>query len=219
MLAAIQAAPFPLPLQNFQRDRLNRRLQVHGEEEGTHPETGGGQQEQRDRLHHASAAGTVCATGHLPMSSHLEGTLLEPVLKTAHLWSQHVLWLMQGKLRIGLAEQTVLVALAQAVLLHRQADKDSGGRLAGQLEEAAQIVKYVYSQCPSYDQLIPALLNYPVSVSSSWLNVFASRGGKDDGEGATVDACSFTLVPDQRPLLFDPLPIPPVRMSAIAGLF
>lgn len=47
----------------------------------------------------------------------------------------------------------------------RQGDKDSGGNLAGQLEEAAQIVKYVYSQCPSYDQLIPALLQYPVSVS------------------------------------------------------
>ena len=77
-----------------------------------------------------------------------------------------MLWMLQGKLRIGLAEQTVLVALAQAVLLHKQADRDNGGKLAGQLEEAAQTVKYVYSQCPSYDQLIPALLNNPVSVST-----------------------------------------------------
>ena len=73
--------------------------------------------------------------------------------------------MLQGKLRIGLAEQTVLVALAHAVLLQRQGDKDKDGKLAGQLEEAAQAVKYVYSQCPSYDQLIPALLNHPVSVS------------------------------------------------------
>ena len=75
--------------------------------------------------------------------------------------------MLQGKLRIGLAEQTVLVALAHAVLLQRQGDKDKDGKLAGQLEEAAQAVKYVFSQCPSYDELIPALLNHPISVSSS----------------------------------------------------
>ena len=77
----------------------------------------------------------------------------------------YIMRALQGKLRIGLAEQTVLVALAHAVLLHRQGDRDKDGKLAGQLEEASQAVKYVYSQCPSYDQLVPALLNYPVSVS------------------------------------------------------
>ena len=83
----------------------------------------------------------------------------------------YIMRALQGKLRIGLAEQTVLVALAQAVLLHRQGDKDKDGKLAGQLEESAQIVKYVYSQCPSYDQLIPALLTYPVSVSTLLLSL------------------------------------------------
>ena len=78
----------------------------------------------------------------------------------------YIMRALQGKLRIGLAEQTVLVALAHAVLLHRQGDKDRDSKLAGQLEEASQAVKYVYSQCPSYDQLVPALLNHPVSVSS-----------------------------------------------------
>ncbi|DBB17196.1 hypothetical protein WJX82_005523 [Trebouxia sp. C0006] len=75
----------------------------------------------------------------------------------------YIMRALQGKLRIGLAEQTVLVALAHAVLLHRQGDKDRDSKLAGQLEEASQAVKYVYSQCPSYDQLVPALLNHPVS--------------------------------------------------------
>ncbi len=77
----------------------------------------------------------------------------------------YIMRALQGKLRIGLAEQTVLVALAHAVLLHRQGDRDKDDKLAGQLEEAAQAVKYVYSQCPSYDQLVPALLKHPVSVS------------------------------------------------------
>ena len=78
----------------------------------------------------------------------------------------YIMRALQGKLRIGLAEQTVLVALAHAVLLHRQGDKDKDSKLAGQLEEASQAVKYVYSQCPSYDLLVPALLHHPVSVSS-----------------------------------------------------
>ncbi|GFR47278.1 hypothetical protein Agub_g8965 [Astrephomene gubernaculifera] len=65
---------------------------------------------------------------------------------------------LQAKLRIGLAEQSVLVALAHAVHLHREGVKEREGRLAERLEAAAQVVKQAYSECPSYDVLIPALL-------------------------------------------------------------
>ncbi|GLI65526.1 hypothetical protein VaNZ11_009081 [Volvox africanus] len=65
---------------------------------------------------------------------------------------------LQAKLRIGLAEQSVLVALAHAVHLHREGVKGKDGRLAEKLEAAAQVVKQAYSECPSYDVLIPALL-------------------------------------------------------------
>lgn len=71
----------------------------------------------------------------------------------------YVMRALQGKLRIGLAEQTVLTALAHAVLLQKESlnSKDSEV-LASALEEGSQIVKQVYSECPSYDEMIPALL-------------------------------------------------------------
>ncbi len=60
----------------------------------------------------------------------------------------------QAKLRIGLAEQSVLVALSHAVHLHRNGVKGAkDGRLAEALEAAAQAVKQAYSECPSYDMV------------------------------------------------------------------
>ena len=47
---------------------------------------------------------------------------------------------MQGKLRIGLAEQTLLVALAQAVLEQRARDKAVPANV---LEEGVNMVKQV----------------------------------------------------------------------------
>ena len=57
----------------------------------------------------------------------------------------------QSKLRIGLAEQSVLTALAHSTLLERIGAKDKDGKLADHLEHATQIVKQAYSECPSYD--------------------------------------------------------------------
>ena len=78
---------------------------------------------------------------------------------------------MQGKLRIGLGAETVLVALAHAVLLHNSKEKVKSEDLANHLEKASQAVKLAYSQCPSYDKLVPALLQYPVEVGCSCLSL------------------------------------------------
>ncbi|KAF9427908.1 hypothetical protein BGZ94_003881 [Podila epigama] len=59
---------------------------------------------------------------------------------------------LEGKLRIGLAERTVVVALAQAIKLSKE-------KLQTELEEAASVVKAVYSELPCYDLIVPALLS------------------------------------------------------------
>ena len=74
---------------------------------------------------------------------------------------------LQGKLRIGLGEESVVSALAHAQLLHREGGQDKDGALANRLERAVQSVKQAVSQCPSYDVLIPALLKYPLEVTQS----------------------------------------------------
>ncbi|KAF9171779.1 hypothetical protein BGX21_006796 [Mortierella sp. AD011] len=66
---------------------------------------------------------------------------------------------LEGKLRIGLAERTVVVALAQAIVLSRpDIKKTSKEKLQAELEEAASVVKSVYSELPCYDLIVPALL-------------------------------------------------------------
>lgn len=68
---------------------------------------------------------------------------------------------LEGKLRIGLAERSVLVSLARAIViskLGKNISKLSQESLAKQLEDGTEVVKAVYSELPSYDLVIPALL-------------------------------------------------------------
>ncbi|SPO32068.1 probable CDC9 - DNA ligase I [Ustilago trichophora] len=68
---------------------------------------------------------------------------------------------LEGKLRIGLAERSVLVSLARAVVISKLGkgiSKLSQDSLAKQLEDGTELVKAVYSELPSYDLVIPALL-------------------------------------------------------------
>lgn len=70
----------------------------------------------------------------------------------------YLIRLLQTKLRIGLAEQTLLVALGQAAVYadkHSQPPSDT----QSPLEEAAKIVKRVYSVLPVYDDIVPVILS------------------------------------------------------------
>lgn len=65
---------------------------------------------------------------------------------------------LQSKLRIGLAEQTVLAALAHASILtqpnpHIEISSES-------LKQAEETLKSIYCECPSYDLIIPNLLQF-----------------------------------------------------------
>ncbi|OSD03402.1 ATP-dependent DNA ligase [Trametes coccinea BRFM310] len=76
--------------------------------------------------------------------------------------AKYIVRSLEGKLRIGNAERTVLVALAHAAVLAEQDSSNkrvSKDKLAARLEEAASIIKQVYSELPNYDLVIPALLD------------------------------------------------------------
>ncbi|KAK8124469.1 uncharacterized protein PG998_000228 [Apiospora kogelbergensis] len=64
---------------------------------------------------------------------------------------------LEGKLRLGLAEKTVIVSIAQAICIHEAEQK---GQLpsTSDIDEAEQMLKTVYSELPSWDQIIPAMI-------------------------------------------------------------
>ncbi|KAH8909621.1 ATP-dependent DNA ligase [Coniochaeta sp. PMI_546] len=68
---------------------------------------------------------------------------------------------LEGKLRLGLAEKTVLVSLAQAMICH---EKEKKGQVPSttDMAEAEGILKTVYSELPSYDVIIPAMLEHGI---------------------------------------------------------
>ncbi|KAF9237345.1 ATP-dependent DNA ligase [Melanogaster broomeanus] len=80
--------------------------------------------------------------------------------------AKYIVRSLEGKLRIGNAERTVLVALAHAAVL---AEKEESGKkwskeeLTSCLEEAANVMKSVYSELPTYDLVIPALLTHGIN--------------------------------------------------------
>ncbi|KAJ7947881.1 DNA ligase [Quillaja saponaria] len=71
---------------------------------------------------------------------------------------QYLIRLLQTKLRIGLAEQTLLTALGQAAVYSEEHSTPSP-QIQSPLEEAAKIVKQAYSVLPVYDVIVPALLS------------------------------------------------------------
>lgn len=86
--------------------------------------------------------------------------------------TRYIVRSLQGKLRIGLAAKSVLVAVTHALVLtppdaqfppriknrHREGDV-RGPALKALLDESVATVKEVYSEVPSYEAMLPVLLN------------------------------------------------------------
>ncbi|KAI3430447.1 hypothetical protein D9Q98_005042 [Chlorella vulgaris] len=106
----------------------------------------------------------ICAMSGTKSGDRKRGAIVKLLARAKREEAGYVMRALQGKLRIGLAEQTVLTALAHAAALEKAggAGSSSVEQLAGELEQAAQIVKQVYSECPSYDELVPALLQHSI---------------------------------------------------------
>lgn len=94
--------------------------------------------------------------------------------------AKYIIRFLEGKLRLGLAEKSVLVSLAQAVVCH-EADKRGKLPSTSDMEKGESILKTVYrqvirrkqpcvleqiltfiSELPSYDVIIPAMLSHGI---------------------------------------------------------
>ncbi|KAI3870872.1 hypothetical protein MKW92_001661 [Papaver armeniacum] len=70
----------------------------------------------------------------------------------------YIIRLLQSNLRIDFAEQTVLVALAQAAAYSEKPSTDNLWELTSFIEESVRIMKQVYSVHPNFDTIVNALL-------------------------------------------------------------
>ncbi|KAK3943071.1 DNA ligase 1 [Diplogelasinospora grovesii] len=75
--------------------------------------------------------------------------------------AKYLVRFLEGKLRLGLAERTVLVSLAQAMVAY-EAEKKGKVPSTSDIEKAEQILKTVYSELPSYDVIIPAMVEHGI---------------------------------------------------------
>ncbi|KAL8914516.1 MAG: hypothetical protein Q9171_000869 [Xanthocarpia ochracea] len=76
--------------------------------------------------------------------------------------TKFIIRFLEGKLRLGLAEKTVLVALAHAMVIHETEKKGSKLPSSEQLAKGEAILKTVYSELPSYEVIIPAMLQHGI---------------------------------------------------------
>ncbi|KAM0472658.1 hypothetical protein ACHAPX_008619 [Trichoderma viride] len=76
--------------------------------------------------------------------------------------AKYIIRFLEGKLRLGLADRTVLVSLAQAVVAH---EAEARGKIptTADLENGESILKTVYSELPSYDVIIPAMMEHGIA--------------------------------------------------------
>ncbi|EON61384.1 hypothetical protein W97_00598 [Coniosporium apollinis CBS 100218] len=76
---------------------------------------------------------------------------------------KYIVRALEGKMRLGLADKTVLVALAQAMVFHEASQKGDKIPSTEQLAKGETILKSVYSELPSYEVVVPAMLEHGIT--------------------------------------------------------
>lgn len=76
--------------------------------------------------------------------------------------SRYLIRALEGKLRIGLAEQTVITALAHAAVLSKQPNASKTG-MEEKVAEATAILKQVFSELPTYEPIVEVLLQHDIT--------------------------------------------------------
>ncbi|KAF2745145.1 DNA ligase 1 [Sporormia fimetaria CBS 119925] len=75
--------------------------------------------------------------------------------------AKYIVRTLEGKLRLGLAEKTVLISLSQAIIFHEMSLKGQTPSTAD-LAKAEATLKSVYSELPSYEVIIPKMLEHGI---------------------------------------------------------
>ncbi|XP_018057253.1 PREDICTED: DNA ligase 1 isoform X2 [Atta colombica] len=107
-------------------------------------------------------------TGHASLSKKLD-KIQTLFVACRNIEARYLVRLLAGKLRIGLAEQSVLQALALACAMTppeqkyppeilNASKKMSSDRFKEKYDEIALILKTTYCECPNYNLIIPVLL-------------------------------------------------------------
>lgn len=65
---------------------------------------------------------------------------------------------LEGKLRLGLAERTVIVSLSQAVVCHEAEQAEKKAPSLEEMTKAEEMLKTVYSELPNYEIIIMAMM-------------------------------------------------------------
>lgn len=65
---------------------------------------------------------------------------------------------LEGKLRLGLAERTVIVGLSQAVVVHEAEKNGQPPPAVEKMQAAEAVLKAVYSELPNYSIVIPEMM-------------------------------------------------------------
>ncbi|OGE52952.1 hypothetical protein PENARI_c009G02117 [Penicillium arizonense] len=74
--------------------------------------------------------------------------------------AKFIIRFLEGKLRLGLAEKTVLVAVARAVQAHEAEVNGEAIPSTEKMVAGENIFKSVYSELPAYEVIIPAILEH-----------------------------------------------------------